>query len=352
MGGPIFGGGGWWRGNGDTRWDDPGGEAQAVSRRASGSGRASPPSSSGPRRVRVAGRSGAGARRASEPRTRRPPPAYLPSAGWAKARQRRALPPPCPPPQAGEGREGAGHAPLCQPYAAERREGALVSAPLCERNRACGHIRRAPLCALSLSRFWGALSSRRSHALTLPFRACRGGWGRSELDFAVFQGALSACGPWRAGVDAQISPPPLHRFGVPLDPLKQEGHVEHGIGIAGIGFERTIKVRDGLLGATLDIQQICEVVPGLGEARISLHGGPISRLGFEASPHRAQDIAEGEWRHGGGRIHVHRPPIELLRCRGVARRFGWLGILGDGIGILPGVFDVQNELAGPVATTL
>ena len=47
---------------------------------------------------------------------------------------------------------------------------------------------------------------------------------------------------------------------MPLGPLKQEGHVEHGIGVAGIGFERAIKARDRLLGAALAIQYGAEGV--------------------------------------------------------------------------------------------
>ncbi len=137
-----------------------------------------------------------------------------------------------------------------------------------------------------------------------------------------------------------------------LEPLENEGHVEHGVGVTRIGLKRAIEAGNRLLGAALIIQHIREVVPGLSVARIGFHGGPIGRLRFEAPPGRTQDVAEVERRRRVGRIQIHRASIKSLRGLNIARLFGRLGIFEDNIGVVPRPFDVKNELAGFVGAAL
>ena len=82
-----------------------------------------------------------------------------------------------------------------------------------------------------------------------------------ELNFAIFQGALSTGGPRRATIEHEISPPPPRRFVVPLQSLEKKANIEHGVSICGIGIKRALQALDRLVDAALVIEDIGEVVP-------------------------------------------------------------------------------------------
>src|ERR1700736_5986474 len=89
-----------------------------------------------------------------------------------------------------------------------------------------------------------------------------------EVDFAIFQGALTRGGPRRATIEHEISPPPPRRFVVPLQSLEKKANIEHGVSICGIGIKRALQALDRLVDAALVIEDIGEVVPSRCEIRI------------------------------------------------------------------------------------
>src|ERR1700730_3949629 len=84
-----------------------------------------------------------------------------------------------------------------------------------------------------------------------------------ELDFAIFQGALSTGGPRRATIEHEIAPPPPRRFVVTLQSLEKKANIDHGVSICRIGIKRALQALDRLVDA-----DIGEVVPGRCEIRI------------------------------------------------------------------------------------
>ena len=61
-------------------------------------------------------------------------------------------------------------------------------------------------------------------------------------------------------------------------PVQQAREVEDCIGIVRVGLHGALQAIDREFGATLDLEQIGEVVPSLGKMRVGLNGGTVGGL--------------------------------------------------------------------------
>src|SRR5262249_18411198 len=125
-----------------------------------------------------------------------------------------------------------------------------------------------------------------------PGRALRRRTG--ELDLAIFKGSSGASRPRRARVDLEIPPPPDQRFGVLVEALQPETHVEYGVGVPGIGVERARQAINRLLCATLVVENVGQVVPRDSEIGVGLKSSSIGGLRLELASARAQQVSEIE----------------------------------------------------------
>ena len=55
-------------------------------------------------------------------------------------------------------------------------------------------------------------------------------------------------------------------------PLKKQRKVKHGIRVVWVGIDGVLETKDRLIGASLLVENIGEIVPGLRESRVGIDG--------------------------------------------------------------------------------
>ena len=177
------------------------------------------------------------------------------------------------------------------------------------------------------------------HSLAPSSAAARVPPGRARdirhLDLAIFQRPLGAFRPGRVAVDLEIAPPHRRRLRVPLQPLQEQRHVEHRVGIARIGIERALLAIDRLGEPAAVVEQIGEIVPGRRKFRVRLDGGAVGGLRLDHAALLPQQVAEIEARRRIARIELHDAPVLGFRRRRIALLLGGLRLREGGVGACP-----------------
>src|SRR5271165_1319719 len=102
-----------------------------------------------------------------------------------------------------------------------------------------------------------------------------------DLDFAELQRAPGMRSPFGRLVEGEIAAPINGCIEQLAVPVQQSCEVEDRIAIIRIGLEGALQAIDREFGATLDLEQIGEVVPSLGKMRVGLKGGPVSGFSLD-----------------------------------------------------------------------
>ena len=177
--------------------------------------------------------------------------------------------------------------------------------------------------------------------------------GRASCISQYFKRPLGARRPRRVAVEREIAPPPRRRFGVPLQPLEQQRQIEHRVGIVGIGVERALAGSRSPLGAALVVEHIGEVVPGLGEVRIGLDGGPIGGLRFDVLARSTRStLPRLNGAAGSAGIDASSPADRAARpsrCRSLSSA---ACACSNSCSASSAGFSTENELAGLVGAAL
>ena len=121
--------------------------------------------------------------------------------------------------------------------------------------------------------------------------------------------------------------------------LVDEAEIEKRIGVVRVGMQCAFEANQSFVGAASIIEDVGQVVPGFGEARVGHGRHPIGRFRLDLVPDRPQQIAEIECGGGIAGIDPHDLSIKPLRRFEILRLLGRLRLFEQGIRILARFFD-------------